>query len=151
MATTPKSHSDDNEKQSYKFETRSAESSNEEKKVEEVAADEAPTREAKHVGHRPSGGEALVPERGTGPLEEKNVVQENSSTLSGYSFPGRDCEDPARNDKSAGHNLATNAPGVSSNTPEQRTPGPQVEVPAPESLMSEAGAGHRQSGGEVLA
>ena len=60
-------------------------------------------------------------------------------------------EVPTRETTSVGHNLATNAPGVSSNTPEQRTPGPQVEVPAPESLMSEAGAGHRQTGGEVLA
>jgi hypothetical protein len=61
----------------------------------------------------------------------KNAKHATISTLSGYSFPGRDCEDPARNDKSAGHNLATNAPGVSSNTPEWRTPGPQVEIPAP--------------------
>ena len=60
-------------------------------------------------------------------------------------------EVPTRETTSVGHNLATKALGVSSSTPEQRTPGPQVEVPALESLMSEAGVGHRQSGGEVLA
>ena len=44
---------------------------------------------------------------------------------------GPDCEDPARAHESAGHNLAIRAPGVSNNTPEWRTPGPQVEIPEP--------------------
>ena len=80
---------------------------------------------------------------------------------------GSDCEDPARDNTSAGHGLAIRVPGVSSNTPEWRTPGPQVEILAPKpssdldhSLPGEGGrevgrsiglSGHSLPGPAVLA